>query len=330
MEELESIFKALKEKDTFTYDEVIALVPSDLLTPDTLLKIHDFTINNGIVIEDTINDSSAYLHSGVKAYMRNLRGSRLLTQDEEVELFGRINSGDMSARDIVVENNLKLVVSIARKYVGNGLGFLDLIQEGNIGLLEAISKFDVSKGYKFSTFATWWIKQAMTRALGNQSRSIRTPIHMVEKLSYIKKKTKELESTLHREPTIEEISSAIKIDVQECKALMEQSSEVISISTMVNEDNSLEQVIPTREDGPAKKAERKELQRIFNELLNELSDRDRELIIKKFGLFGTREHTQEELGELFGVTKQRVGQLQKRALDKITNLKGKYNLVDFL
>ena len=248
----------------------------------------------------------------VRLYLREIGRIQLLKPDEEIELARRILQGDMIAKRKLVQANLRLVVSIAKKYIGRGLSFLDLIQEGNLGLIRASEKFDHERGYKFSTYATWWIRQAITRALADKSRTIRVPVHMVETINKLKKVT--------RQPTEQELASSMDVSIVKLHEIIKAAKEPISLETPIGkeEDSRLGDFIEDAEtDRPETTVTHELLRQDLARMLNELTPRERDVLRLRFGLDDGRQRTLEEVGQLFNVTRERVRQIEFKALRKL-------------
>ncbi len=273
-------------------------------------------------IEVEFGDSAA--SDSVQMYLKEIGQYPLLTGDEEVDLAKRIEKNDESARQKLALSNLRLVVSIAKKYVGRSanLTLLDLIQEGNIGLFKAVEKFDYTKGYKFSTYATWWIRQAITRALADQGRTIRIPVHMVETINKYQQVVRRLVQDLGREPMPEEVASEMGVEVDKIRHIMKISQETISLEAPVgdddDQDSSLESFIPDEDTiSPAMSAARKILKSYINEIIADLTPREQKILDMRFGLTDGVTHTLEEVGKVFAVTRERIRQIEAKALEKI-------------
>lgn len=269
----------------------------------------------------------------VKLYLKEIGKIELLTPEEEIELAKRIEKGDEEAKAKLMKANLRLVVSIAKRYVGRGLLFLDLIQEGNLGLLRAVEKFDYRKGYKFSTYATWWIRQAITRAIADQARTIRIPVHMVETINKLMRVSRDLVQELGREPTPAEIAEKMGLSEQKVKDILKVAQEPISLETPIGkeEDSHLGDFLPD-EDSPAppKVASNILLREHLEELLSGLSERERNVLKLRFGLEDGHPHTLEEVGKKFNVTRERIRQIEAKALRKLKHPSRSKILKDFL
>jgi len=259
----------------------------------------------------------------IQMYLKEIGKYKLLTAEEEIELAKRIEKGDETAKEQLTKSNLRLVVSIAKRYVGRSpnLGLLDLIQEGNIGLFKAVEKFDYRKGYKFSTYATWWIRQAITRALADQARTIRIPVHMVETISKYTQVRRRLLQDLGREPMAEEIAAEMGVSLAKVRHIQKISQETISLEAPVGEDeedSTLGEFIQDEKSvTPAQDAARRLLKDRFKEILADLTPRERKILDMRFGLTDGITHTLEEVGREFGVTRERIRQIEAKALDKV-------------
>lgn len=259
----------------------------------------------------------------VRMYLREIGRIKLLTADEEIDLARKIvaggNQGAIAKRKLV-QANLRLVVSIAKKYVGRGMLFLDLIQEGNLGLIRAAEKFDHERGYKFSTYATWWIRQAITRAIADQARTIRIPVHMVETINKLKKVTRKLAQELARKPTEEELSVEMGISINKLREIIKVAQEPLSLETPIGkeEDSRLGDFIEDKDaDAPVKTVAHELLREDLAEVLGSLSARERDVLRLRFGMDDGRQRTLEEVGQLFGVTRERIRQIEAKALRKL-------------
>ncbi len=270
----------------------------------------------------------------VRLYLREIGKIPLLSGSEELELAKRVSSGDKDAKDKMAEANMRLVVSIAKRYVGRGLDLLDLIQEGNTGLLRAVEKFDPDKGFKFSTYATWWIRQAITRAIADQARTIRIPVHMVETINKLLRTQRRLTQELNREPTNEEIAAAMEIDVDKVEHIMKIKQDISSLDASIrdNEDDSVLADFIEDEDTqtPEESATNQLLKEQVKDMLNVLTDREQKIIRLRFGLEDGKSHTLEEVGGEFQVTRERIRQIEAKALAKLRKHRDAKKLHDYI
>ncbi|HYF95446.1 MAG TPA: RNA polymerase sigma factor RpoD [Symbiobacteriaceae bacterium] len=282
----------------------------------------DLTVPEGVGLDDS-----------VRLYLREIGRVPLLSGAEEVELAMRMEQGDAAARQSLMEANLRLVVSIARRYVGRGMLFLDLIQEGNLGLIKAVEKFDYRLGYKFSTYATWWIKQAITRAIADQARTIRIPVHMVETINKLGRVTRQLTTDLGREPLVEEIAKAMEISPDRVSEIQKIAQEPVSLETPIGEeqDSHLGDFIEDPDvPVPAEAASFKMLQEHLAEVFKTLSPREERVLRLRFGLEDGRTRTLEEVGQAFGVTRERIRQIEAKALRKLRHPSRSKKLKDYM
>lgn len=272
-------------------------------------------------INPLVDPSTAYMSDDpVKLYLKEIGNYPLLSIQQEIELAKRIENGDEGAKKILAESNLRLVVSIAKRYVGRGLSFLDLIQEGNLGLIKAVDKFDYSKGYKFSTYATWWIRQAITRSIADQSRTIRIPVHMSEVINKTYRVSRNLLQELGREPTETELAEAMNLPIEKVREILKVSSDPISLDTPIGEedDSHLGDFIKDESIvGPEEAAAYSVLQDQISKLLDTLTEREQRVLILRFGLKDGRTRTLEEVGKEFNVTRERIRQIEAKALRKL-------------
>ena len=269
----------------------------------------------------------------VKMFLKEIGKIRLLTYEEENILAERMLKGDKEAKKQLIESNLRLVVSIAKKYIGRGMNFLDLIQEGNLGLIKAVDKFDQTKGYKFSTYATWWIRQAITRAIADQARTIRIPVHMVETINKLIKTSRHLLQTLGREPTPEEIATELEMPVEKVRDILKVSQEPISLETPVGEEDesNLGNFIPDDEaPSPSEQAADTLLREHIEEVMQTLTPREAKVLKLRFGLEDGRMRTLEEVGREFDVTRERIRQIEAKALRKLRHPTRSKKLKDFM
>lgn len=266
-------------------------------------------------------------------YLKEIGRIPLLTYEEEVELAKRIEAGDQRAKDQLAEANLRLVVSIAKRYVGRGMQFLDLIQEGNMGLIKAVDKFEHKKGFKFSTYATWWIRQAITRAIADQARTIRIPVHMVETINKLVRAQRQLVQELGRDPLPEEVAELMNMDVEKVREVQKIAQEPVSLETPIGEeeDSHLGDFIPDEEIlSPSDAATNTMLREQLISVLDTLTDRERKVLALRFGLDDGRTRTLEEVGQAFDVTRERIRQIEAKALRKLKHPSRSKKLRDFL
>lgn len=272
----------------------------------------------------------------VRLYLREIGKIPLLNSEEELALAQRVVAGDKKAKDKMAEANMRLVVSIAKRYSGRGLDFLDLIQEGNTGLLRAVEKFDPDKGFKFSTYATWWIRQAITRAIADQARTIRIPVHMVETINKLLRTQRRMTQELNREPTIEELAKELEMEPEKVEYVMKIKQDITSLDAGVGrdgdeEDSVLRDFIEDEESAtPEESAASQLLKEQVQEILSTLSDREQKIIKMRFGLENGKSHTLEEVGQEFAVTRERIRQIEAKALAKLRKHKDSKKLHDYL
>jgi len=284
----------------------------------------------------TADNVDAFADDSVRMYLREIGKIPLLTQEEELELANRAMEGDKKAKDKLAEANMRLVVSIAKRYGGRGLDFLDLIQEGNTGLLRAVEKFDPSKGFKFSTYATWWIRQAITRAIADQARTIRIPVHMVETINKVLRTTRRLTQELNREPTNQEIADAMGMEVDKIEYVMRIKQDIASLDASVGRDGDDEESVlgdfveDSERDSPEDATANQILKEQIAEILTTLSEREQKIIRLRFGIGGGRPHTLEEVGNEFSVTRERIRQIEAKALSKLRKHKQTKKLHGYL
>ncbi len=287
-------------------------------------------------LEITADNVDAFADDSVRLYLREIGRVPLLTPEEEADLAIRAKKGDKKAKDKLAESNMRLVVSVAKRYSGRGLDFLDLIQEGNTGLLRAVEKFDPDKGFKFSTYATWWIRQAITRAIADQARTIRIPVHMVETINKVLRVTRKLTQELNREPTVEEIAKEMKMEPEKVDYVMKIKQDIASLDASVGRDSDDEESVLgdfvedeeriTPEDAAANQILKEKLAGI----LSTLSEREQKIVKMRFGIGGGKPHTLEEVGNEFSVTRERIRQIEAKALSKLRKHKDIKKLHEFL
>ncbi len=305
---------------------IVVLHDNDLLddepTEDALLELEDADFNDDVNddYDETAPVGMVMSDDPVKLYLKEIGSYPLLSIAEEIELAKRIEKGDEEAKKILTESNLRLVVSIAKRYVGRGLSFLDLIQEGNLGLIKAVEKFDYTKGYKFSTYATWWIRQAITRSIADQSRTIRIPVHMSEVINKTYRVSRNLLQELGREPSEQELADAMNLPIEKIREILKVSADPISLDTPIGEedDSHLGDFIKDESIvGPEEAAAYAVLQDQISKLLDTLTEREQRVLILRFGLKDGRTRTLEEVGKEFNVTRERIRQIEAKALRKL-------------
>ena len=288
----------------------------------------------GVVEDDTALSSNTKINDSVRMYLKEIGRVPLLSADEEVALALRIQEGDTEAKQELAEANLRLVVSIAKRYVGRGMQFLDLIQEGNMGLMKAVEKFDHTKGFKFSTYATWWIRQAITRAIADQARTIRIPVHMVETINKLVRVQRQLLQDLGREPTPEEISKEMGITVEKVREIQKIAQEPVSLETPIGEEDDSHLGDFIEDDNATSPADHTAyalLKEQLDEVLEQLTDREENVLRLRFGLDKNGEiRTLEQVGQVFGVTRERIRQIEAKALRKLRHPSRSKQLKDFL
>ncbi len=282
---------------------------------------------------DPVDLAAEYsLDDPVRMYLKEIGQVRLLSAEEEVELAKRVSEGDQDAKNKLTEANLRLVVSIAKKYSGRGLHILDLIQEGNTGLIRAVDKFDWTKGNKFSTYATWWIRQAITRAIADQARTIRVPVHMVEVINKATRCNRKLVQELGREPTMEEIAAELGLPVEKIIEANRTAADTLSLDTPVGdeEDTSIGSFVEDeRTPGPADATSNALLAEALKEILGTLTEREADVLRMRFGMYDGRTHTLEEVGQIFGVTRERIRQIENKAIRKLRHPSRAKKIRDF-
>ncbi len=326
-EQIDKVFEAFEEMGVNVLKD-----DEDLLEPDIddlneveEIKLEELDINNtieGVSVDDP-----------VRMYLREIGRIPLLTFDEELELAQRVLDGDEEAKQKLAESNLRLVVSIAKKYVGRGMLFLDLIQEGNMGLIKAVEKFDYKKGYKFSTYATWWIRQAITRAIADQARTIRIPVHMVETINKLIRTSRHLLQMLGREPTPEEIAEEMEIPVEKVMEIQKIAQDPVSLETPIGEedDSHLGDFIPDDESpAPHDSAAYTLLKEQLEEVMGTLTPREAKVLKLRFGLEDGKARTLEEVGKEFKVTRERIRQIEAKALRKLRHPSRSKRLKDYM
>lgn len=325
--------KTEKILDYLEQNGIVAMVPDSDTDDDIILDVDDepteeelenieFSVPDGVSIEDP-----------VRMYLKEIGKVPLLSADEEVELAKKMEEGDADSKKRLAEANLRLVVSIAKRYVGRGMLFLDLIQEGNLGLIKAVEKFDYRKGYKFSTYATWWIRQAITRAIADQARTIRIPVHMVETINKLIRVSRQLLQELGREPTPEEIAKELDMPVDRVREILKISQEPVSLETPIGEEEDSHLGDFIQDDNvpvPAEAAAQTLLKEQLDEVLDTLTEREQKVLRLRFGMNDGRARTLEEVGKEFDVTRERIRQIEAKALRKLRHPSRSRKLRDYL
>ena len=345
-----------KSKGQLSTKEILDALGELDFDPEQIEKFYDTLESQGVeIVEDfddiTIDDEELVKAEGmdtlepgmgadgvsiddpVKVYLKEIGRVPLLTPEEEIDLAVRISHGDEAAKKRLSEANLRLVVSIAKRYLGRGMQFLDLIQEGNLGLIKAVEKFDYTKGFKFSTYATWWIRQAITRAIADQARTIRIPVHMVETINKVKKVSSQLLHANGREPSAEEIADELDMPVEKVREIMRVAQEPVSLETPIGEeeDSHLGDFIPDDDaPAPADAASHTLLKETLGSVLDSLTPREEKVLRLRFGLEDGRSRTLEEVGKEFNVTRERIRQIEAKALRKLRHPSRSKKLKDFL
>jgi RNA polymerase primary sigma factor len=311
-----------------TSDDDMPVLAEEALSDEWALEDGEEVITEDQHYLDDIADDS------VRLYLREIGKIPLLSAEEELELARRVVSGDKGAKDKMAEANMRLVVSIAKRYVGRGLDLLDLIQEGNTGLLRAVEKFDPDKGFKFSTYATWWIRQAITRAIADQARTIRIPVHMVETINKLLRTQRRLTQELNREPTNEEIAAAMEIEVDKVEHIMKIKQDISSLDASIRDDEEESVLADFIEDedtiSPEESATNQLLKEQVKGMLGALTEREQKILKLRFGLEDGKQHTLEEVGQEFSVTRERIRQIEAKALAKLRKHKDAKKLHDYI
>jgi RNA polymerase primary sigma factor len=347
MKELLAVAK--KKKNVLEYKEILDFFADMDLQPEQFDKVEEFLESQGIDIlgaieleddeEDdkeldlSIAEASVNTDDHVRMYLKEIGKVPLLSAEEETELAKRIEEGDELAKSRLAEANLRLVVSIAKRYVGRGMLFLDLIQEGNLGLIKAVEKFDYRKGYKFSTYATWWIRQAITRAIADQARTIRIPVHMVETINKLIRLSRQLLQENGREPTDKELAESMQMTEEKVREIRKISLEPVSLETPIGEeeDSHLGDFIPDEDiPAPAEAAATTLLKEQLMDVLDTLTEREKKVLMLRFGLKDGRSRTLEEVGKEFNVTRERIRQIEAKALRKLRHPSRSKKLKDYL
>ncbi len=353
VEELQKLVTDGTVKGFLSYDEIVKGLEEVDLTKEQIEDFYTYLIDHSIeLVEGEEHKSPPHEQpalagddksvpkldltvepslDSLRLYLREIGKVQLLTADQEVSLAKRIERGDMSAKTAMIEANLRLVVSIAKGYLGRGLSFLDLIQEGSLGLIRAVEKFDYRKGYKFSTYATWWIRQAVTRAIADKARTIRIPVHMVEKLNKVVHIERQLVQRLGREPRPEEIAEELEITTEEVREILRMAQHPVSLEKPIGEEEESELgdfVKDENTESPDEAASLTLRRSDIENALSSLPDRERQVIELRFGLYGTQPCTLEEVGKAFGVTRERIRQIENNTLKKLESLPEAQGLKD--
>lgn len=352
-ERKQSLLELGKKNGFITYEQLADELKGLEVDSDSLDDLYNFLVDNSIEItadqadenpdddeddglidlDDLALSKDIKINDPVRMYLKEIGKISLLSLDEELELSKRIDEGDEEAKAILAESNLRLVVSIAKRYVGRNLSFLDLIQEGNIGLMKAVDKFDSSKGYRFSTYATWWIRQAITRAIADQAKTIRVPVHMVETINKLKRVQRQMTLELDREPTEEELAKALNTTEDKVREIIKISLDPLSLETPIGEedDSHLGDFVKDENSlSPEEYAINEVLKDEISELLLTLTEREEQVIKLRFGLIDGTCRTLEEVGTIFGVTRERIRQIEAKALRKLRHPSRSKKLKDYL
>ncbi len=356
---IEQLTERGKKDGSLTQKEIFALIPDTPANIDVLDNLYNELAAAEIEVipetepdakslsdewvteepeEELLKPNTAYLDDisddSVRLYLREIGKIPLLTPEEELALARKVTSGSKKAKDQMAEANMRLVVSIAKRYVGRGLDLLDLIQEGNTGLLRAVEKFDPDRGFKFSTYATWWIRQAITRAIADQARTIRIPVHMVETINKLLRTQRRLTQELNREPTNEEIAAAMEMDVDKVEHIMKIKQDISSLDASVRDDEEDSVLGDFIEDEDAKTPTESASEQLLKEqvrkILGSLTEREQKILKLRFGLEDGKSHTLEEVGQEFSVTRERIRQIEAKALAKLRKHKDTRKLHEYL
>lgn len=350
------IIKKAREQGFLTQEEILEIFPDAEVRLAELDDLYDQLLSEGIdVFESVASEDGEFIDTSkekldkeiemltrlegiestdpVRQYLREIGRVTLLNAEEEIDYAKRYEKADKRAKDKLTESNLRLVVSIAKKYIGRGLSLLDLIQEGNQGLIRAVEKYDWRKGFKFSTYATWWIRQAITRAIADQARTIRIPVHMVETINKLYRVSRKLMQELGREPTPEEIGAEVELEPDRVREIFKIAQETTSLEAPVGEDQEsiLGDFIPDESQlSPVDQASKQLLKDHLDEVLGTLTEREAKVLKLRFGLEGTKQMTLEEVGKVFGVTRERIRQIEAKALRKLKHPSRRKKLQDYL
>lgn len=349
---LNELYESARSRGSISYEEILSLLSNDEVDPDQFELVLENLESMGVQVirdsqgskekeegaeeteEEEIDLSipeAINIDDPVRMYLKEIGKVPLLTAEEEVQIAKRMEAGDESAKRELAEANLRLVVSIAKRYVGRGMLFLDLIQEGNLGLIRAVEKFDYTRGFKFSTYATWWIRQAITRAIADQARTIRVPVHMVETINKLSRIQRELLQRLGREPTVPEIAAEMGLSPAKVRDIQKTAQEPVSLETPTGEEDESELgdfIVDSYAEQPPEAVARKIRSEELNKVLESLPLRERKVLELRFGLKGEPPLTLEEVGERFGVTRERIRQVEAKTLTRLKNYRGAQQLRD--
>jgi len=353
-EDIKKLFKTASARGFVTQDEILDLFVEPEIYVDELDDLYDRFFKKNIDIFESVskdetagdedvlkqeldvlaNLGSVGVSDPVRMYLKEIGRIPLLNREDEIRLAQEVEAGSAKAKKDLIDANLRLVVSIAKKYIGRGMTFLDLIQEGNKGLIRAVEKYDWTKGFKFSTYATWWIRQAITRSIADQARTIRIPVHMVETINKLMRTSRRLMQDLGREPTPEEIGEKMELEPEKVREILKISQNTTSLETPVGdgEDDSTlgDFIADDKQDSPYDTTSKQMLSENVEEVLKALSDREAKVLRMRFGLAGNRTMTLEEVGKEFGVTRERIRQIEAKALRKLKHPSKRKKLQDFL
>lgn len=354
VQELEALKKKAEKQGYITQDEILKVFVEPELYLEELDDLYDMLVRTDTDIFESVSDNqddedtdtlsqelemitslgSSGVSDPVRMYLKEIGRIPLLTREQEIRLAQQVEAGSATAKKQLIDANLRLVVSIAKKYIGRGMTFLDLIQEGNKGLIRAVEKFDWTKGFKFSTYATWWIRQAITRSIADQARTIRIPVHMVETINKLMRTARRLMQDLGREPTPEEIGKEMEMDAEKVREILKISQNTTSLEAPVGsgEDESVlgDFIADEKQVSPYEATSAQMLRENIEEVLSALSDREAKVLRMRFGLAGNKMMTLEEVGKKFGVTRERIRQIEAKALRKLKHPSRRKKLQDFL
>lgn len=340
-----------KKKEGFVFEgEVNKILSKYIFTDDSIEEIYKMFTDNNItiipddqededisdvneVLEESLNVDYVMNEDSLKRYLREMGSISMISQEEEVALAIRIKQGDLSARQRLIDANLRLVVHFAKKYSNRGIPLIDLIQEGNLGLLKAVERYDHTKGFKFSTYATWWIRQAITRAIAEQSKTIRIPMHIIERTSQYLKSYNRLVEQLNREPTIGELAVDMGMPEEQVMNIILLTKDTLSLDNPIGDDNSStlgDLIKDSKTNSPESNIYNEMLLKELKEVLDTLDERERKIIMYRFGVLGCEQKTLDQVGEMFGITRERIRQIENKALRKLRHPSRSRKIIDFL